>query len=226
MCRLQQHGEEFGDLPFAASRKQPHQPILPQRPRSLPAMPRHQRMPREFRVQSESLIEFLFEGKDAQHEIQPFGHLGNPPAMPCPHLRTDVINDFTAKSPRPQGLGETQVEARVVDQHHGVGLGTLDARQRRRHLPAEPVVFPQHFHHAHHPCLLHPILHAIPGDALHLRPPQPLEFPRWRFVPQRFHEPGSMPVPAAFSHHYEYPGHRPATSATISRWRNQGISEA
>src|SRR5437870_2000556 len=51
------------------------------------------RMSDKNRAQSAFIVELRFEREDAEHQIQPARHLFDPPAVPRPNLRTDVINN-------------------------------------------------------------------------------------------------------------------------------------
>src|SRR5437016_449109 len=101
-------------------------------------------------AQSGLIVEVGFEGKNAQHEIQPARHLGNPSTIPSPDLRTNVVDDF-ARSPFPmERADEAQIETGIVDQHDRIGFRLLNLAERFTKLfPKIPIVlndFPQTDH--------------------------------------------------------------------------------
>ena len=61
----------------------------------------------------------LLERQAAEHVVHQPPHLFDPPAGPGPNLRRRIVEDRNAVDLRP--AGDPPVEARIVDQHHGVG---------------------------------------------------------------------------------------------------------
>jgi hypothetical protein len=91
-------------------------------------------------VQAACLIHRRLERKDTDHQIENFRHARDARAVPGPNLRADVIKNLAGITPRPKGLGETQVEAGIVHQHHGIGFFRKDRPEVRLELAAEIAV--------------------------------------------------------------------------------------
>ena len=77
-----------------------------------------QRMADKFRPHGRFGVNFWFKRKYAEHSVDAGGDFRNPPRLPCPHLRADVIDDGNADLVEP--LCEADVEARIVDHDDGV----------------------------------------------------------------------------------------------------------
>ncbi len=89
-----------------------------------------------------------FERQTAQHVVDQSPHFCHAPARPGPNLRRHVVKDRNAVCLRPPS--DPPVEARVVDQHHGVGRRMAEiavgaARQAEKLVQVE-----QHAQKPHH----------------------------------------------------------------------------
>lgn len=79
-------------------------------------------MPDKLGVESRLFVEFFFEGKDAEHAVEPAGQAGQTGAIPGPDLGTDVVKEFEARAVWLQGFGQAEVKAGVIDEEDGVGF--------------------------------------------------------------------------------------------------------
>src|SRR6266480_2360808 len=103
---LDQDRENFAHFTLAASRKQTNQVriawdvdlacrgvavrrlVFPQ--------PLNHWVADKNRAKTALIVEISFKRKDAEHQIEPAGHLFDPATIPGPDLRADVIDDLLA----------------------------------------------------------------------------------------------------------------------------------
>src|ERR1700730_14518967 len=104
----------------------------------------------EDRAQSALIVELGFERKDAEHQIEPARHLLDATAVPGPHLRTDVVNNFLRRRSLSQDAGEAQIESRIIDQHNRVRLAGLNLAQCFVKLFSKVAVMLDHFPQSKH----------------------------------------------------------------------------
>src|SRR5919201_3644763 len=124
-------------------------------------------------AQTGSAVELGFKREDAEHEINPARHLVNTSAVPCPHLRADVVNDFGRRVASAESARETQVKSGIIDQNDGVGSALFDALKSVVKFSSEVSILLQHFPQAEHAGTADPILHSVAGDSSHFRSAAP-----------------------------------------------------
>src|SRR5213078_5102356 len=88
------------------------------------------RMADENRAQARGVIELRFERKDAEHQIEVARHVGDASAVPGPHLRADVINNFRTRRSLAESTRDPQIEAGVIDENDGIRLRGCDFLER------------------------------------------------------------------------------------------------
>ena len=101
-------------------------------------------MPHKLRSQAGFLEQGSLKREDAHHQIQHAHHLGNAPAMPCPHLRGDKINDFGVGTTLADPLRQPQIEPRIINQNKAIRLVLPYPLQNGEKTPSEPSVFFEH----------------------------------------------------------------------------------
>ena len=117
-------------------------------------------MPHKLRSQAGFLEQGSLKREDAHHQIQHAHHLGNAPAMPCPHLRGDKINDFGVGKTLADPLRQPQIEPRIINQNKAIRLVLPYPLQNGEKTPSEPSVFFEHLHHADNGGFIRPVFHA------------------------------------------------------------------
>lgn len=120
--RGEEEGKELGDLAAAAAGKEADEVGFAGEVEAAGLVVFHEGVAAEDGGQADAFVEVFFEGKDADHEVEPLRHFGDAAAVPGPDLGADVINEAAAEASAAQGGGEPQVEARVVDEDDGAGL--------------------------------------------------------------------------------------------------------
>ena len=109
-------------------------------------------------VETGFFVEIFFEGKDAEHAVEPASHAGNTGAVPSPDLRTYVVEEFQARAVRLQSFGHAEVEAGVVDKQDGIGFVSGDAIEGFAKLSAEPSVAAEHVPEADNGGIVRPVI--------------------------------------------------------------------
>ena len=150
-------------------------------------------------TQSALVIEVGFEREDAKHEVEPARHLLDPAAVPCPNLRTDVVNDFLAGRFHSQCAREPQIESGIINQNDGPWLARIDLAQRFMKLFPEIAVMLDHFPEPEHARFFDPVLKIRTGDRLHPWAAAPDEAKIGIGVEQRVHQRRSVIVRARFA---------------------------
>src|ERR1041385_6470215 len=97
------------------------------------------------RAQSALIVEIGFEGKDAEHQIEPARHLFNPPPVPRPDLRTDAVDNLLRGRIFSLSACEPQSESPVIDQAVSVRFACFDLAKRRMKLFSKITVLLDHF---------------------------------------------------------------------------------
>lgn len=118
----EEEGKELGDLAAAAAGKEADEVGFAGKVEAAGLVVFHEGVAAEDGGQADAFVEGFFEGKDADHEVEPLRHFGDAAAVPGPNLGADVVDEAAAKAGAAQGGGEPQVEARVVDEDDGAGL--------------------------------------------------------------------------------------------------------
>jgi hypothetical protein len=90
----------------------------------------------------------LFEGQDHEHPVHIADDGMHAALLPGPDLRADVVNDLDAAQ-LPHMPGDAQVEARIIDQDHGVGLERLKIGLAPAHVPQDGAEVEDHLREAH-----------------------------------------------------------------------------
>src|ERR1700730_6371298 len=131
--------------------------------------PLDHRMANEDRAQSALVVEIGFERKNAEHQIEPARHFPDPPTVPRPDLRADVVNNFLRGQLLPKRAREAQIESRIVYQHDCVRLARFNFAQRFVKLFSKITVMLDHFPKSEHAGSSDPIPKISTGHGLHLR---------------------------------------------------------
>src|SRR3989442_99598 len=120
-------------------------------------------------AQSGLVVEVGFEWKNAQHEVQPARHLRDPPAIPGPDLRANVVDSFAWSPFSVERPDEAQIEAGKVDQHDRIGSRLVNLAERFTKLfPKIPIVF-NDFPQTNHGRMVDPVVKLFALDCFHLR---------------------------------------------------------
>lgn len=155
----------------------------------------------EDRSQATGLVERGLKRKNADHEIQPAGHLGYAAFIPCPYLRADVIQDAAGVTLGAERFREAEIESRVVHQHNGIGIFPPDRSEHRVEFLSEIAVMPQHIPEADNGGALHPVIKTRVAQGLHSRPSSSTEADIRVLLPHRIHDLDRPRVAALLARH-------------------------
>src|SRR6185503_13527530 len=97
---FEQDRQNLAQFPFPAPRKKPDQVRVSCDHGAATVQTFEHRVSHENRSQPRLIVELGFERENAEHEIEITRHLWNPPTIPGPNLRADVIDNFPIWSPK------------------------------------------------------------------------------------------------------------------------------
>src|SRR5262245_64841914 len=118
-------------------------------------------------------VEIGLKRENAEYEIDEARHFFYASTVPRPNLRTDVINCFMAMRTLSQRARQSQIETRIIDQHHCAGPAFLNFIQRLSELFSKIAVLPQDFPQTEDGCVTDPIFEVRACDLLHVRAAAP-----------------------------------------------------
>src|SRR6202162_5436243 len=120
------------------------------------------------RAQSACIIEIGLERENAEHQVEPAGHLLDAPAVPCPNLRADVINDLLRRNSPPHSTRQAQIKYGIINQDDGGRFVLFDLAQCFMKLLSEIAVMFDEFPEPEDAGLIDPIFEIPAGDGFHL----------------------------------------------------------
>ena len=129
----------------------------------------------KYGMQPRFVVEISFKWKNAEHQIKVTRHLFDAATVPRPNLGADVVNDLLSGRSFSQCTGKSQIETRIINQHHRVGLALLNLVERLPELLSKITVFSDHFPQSKNCCVADPVFELPSGDFSHLRAATPSE---------------------------------------------------
>ncbi len=115
----------------------------------------HQGMAHEAGVHGQPREERRLEVEEAVEGVQDAPQHRDAALLPCPHLGAHVLVEAHGGQALPQGLGQTQIEPRVVDEQGSGDAFLLCGGQDGREQSVQAGKVLQHLHEAHHGEVLH-----------------------------------------------------------------------
>ena len=165
-------------------------------------------MAAEDSLQAGRIVEWRFEREDADHQIEPARHLRNATAIPCPHLRADVIDDLCLRPRASQRFREAQIEAGIIDEEDRIGIERGDAPELLKEFFPEKPVVPKHVGEAHHRGMIDPVLDVAASESFEFRAAEPVDFEVRQVLAQCGQQARSVHIAAGFACDDEEPFHR------------------
>lgn len=144
------------------------------------------------------LVERHLEGQDGEQLADIAADAADAPLLPCPDLRRDVIV-HGYPSMGMHILRDVEVEARVVDEDHHIGLPGRDVALAHGHVPENGAQMEQHGHEAHVGQLA-VVLHARAADSRHQIASEEAELGIAVLFFQALHQPAGMQVATGLTH--------------------------
>lgn len=118
----------------------------------------------------------FLERKEAEHFVELFGHFWDPTFVPGPDLRADVVDLFGFGECVTDGFGETEVEARVIDEEKHVRPDCSDCFEHFIELLFEPVVVLEDFNDAHDSGFFDPVFRVAFAECGQFRAAYAVDF--------------------------------------------------
>src|SRR5437667_1584665 len=150
-------------------------------------------------AQTRRIVELGFEWKNTKHQVQRTRHLLDPAAIPSPHLRTNVIDDFARRSQSAQRAGQTQIEAGIINQNDRVRFLVLNLVESLAKFLSEITVVLDDLPESNDSRVADPVVKIFFSNRLHFWPTAPNKVIIRAQFAKRTHQRGAMIVATHFT---------------------------